>query len=93
MVQLKLGFKAMTQDHIDTTLKQLRDFSSDQNIAIIATDPNGSDPGVTCVTFEFDASDEVYYHALGNACRAWLDDPDSGVVVYAMIRDKPFGGF
>jgi hypothetical protein len=85
MVQLKLGFKAMTQDHIDTTLKQLRDFSSDQNIAIIATDPNGSDPGVTCVTFEFDASDEVYYHALGNACRAWL--------VYAMIRDKPFGGF
>jgi hypothetical protein len=74
-------------NHIHTTLTRLREFSSDPNVAIIATNPNGSDPGVTCVTFEFDASDEVYYHALGDQCRAWLEDPGSGVVLYAAIRD------
>jgi hypothetical protein len=91
MVQVRLGFKAMTQDHIDTTLKRLRELSSDQKVETIVTDPNGSDPGITCVTFEFDASDEVYFNAFGDQCLAWLDDPESGIVLYTTIKDKPFG--
>jgi hypothetical protein len=92
-MQLKLGLKPPTQDSIAEKLQQLRAFSSDQNVAIIATDPNGGDPGVTCVTFEFEIAGDEVYHAVGEQCVAWLDEADaSGVVVYAMIRDKPLGG-
>ena len=90
-MQLKLGLKAMTEDSIDAKSQQLRDFSSDQKITIIETDPDGGDPGVASVTFEFDIAGDEVCHAVGERCIAWLDEADSGVVAYSMIRDKPFG--
>jgi hypothetical protein len=53
-------------------------------------DPEGGDPGVTFVTFEFDIAGDEVYQAVGEQCVVWLDEADSGVVVYCMIRDKPF---
>ena len=90
-MQLKLGLKAMTEDSIDAKSRQLRGFSSDREITIIETDPEGGDPGVTFVTFEFEIVGDEVYQAVGEQCVAWLDDADSGVVGYSMIRDKPFG--
>ena len=53
-------------------------------------DPEGGDPGVTFVTFEFDIAGDEVYQAVGEQCVVWLDEAGSGVVVYCMIRDKPF---
>jgi hypothetical protein len=90
-MQLKLGLKAMTEDSIDAKSQQLRAFSSDQKITIIEMDPEGGDPGVTFVTFEFDIAGDEVYQAVGEQCVAWLDDAEPGIVGYSMIRDKPFG--
>jgi hypothetical protein len=90
-MQLKLGLKPPTQASIDAKSQQLREFSSDQKITIIETDPDGGDPGVIFVTFEFDIAGDEVYQAVGEQCVAWLDEADSGVVVYSAIRGKPFG--
>jgi hypothetical protein len=93
MVQLKLGLGDLAEDSsIDSVLlERLREFSSDQKIAIIATDPKGGDPGVTFVTFEFGVAGDEVYQVVGDQCVAWLDEAgSSGVMVYTMIRDKPF---
>lgn len=89
-MQLKLGLKPPTQDSVDAKSQQLREFSSDQKIAIIETDPEGGAPGVTFVTFEFDIAGDEAYQAVVEQCVAWVDEADSGVVVYSAIRDKPF---
>jgi len=90
-MQLKLGLKAMTEDSIAIKSQQLREFSSDRKVTIIETDAEFGDPGVTFVTFEFGIAGDEMYQAVGDRCVAWLDEADSGVVGYSMIRDKPFG--
>ena len=72
-MQLKLGLKATTEDSIDAQSQQLREFSRDQKITIIEMDPEGGDPGVTFVTFEFDiAGDEVYQAVGSSVLRGWM---------------------
>jgi hypothetical protein len=89
-MQLKLGLKPPTQASIDAKSQQLREFSSDQKVTIIETSRDEGISGVDFVTFEFEIAGDEVYHAVLEQCVAWVDEADSGVVVYSAIRDKPF---
>lgn len=80
MVQLKLRLATTPEDSINSIKEQLQRFVGDQ----ITLSPHNTETEE--IVFDFDVADDEVYQALRDQCRAWIDEPNPSVIVYALIR-------
>lgn len=82
MVQLKLKLATTAEDSIKSIKELLQQFSSDQ------ITPSSHNTETDEIIFDFDVANDEAYQALGDQCQAWVDESNSDVAVYTMVRGR-----
>lgn len=80
MVQLELRLATTTEDSIKSIKDRLQQFSSDP--ITLSSHNTETDE----IVFDFGVANDEMYQALGEQCRAWTDEPNPKVIVYALTR-------